>query len=358
MTPKKQYRQKALSTSQPLVVTVPKEIADLLIVASVSGGKDSTALLLALREAGIPHRMVFADTGWETFDTYAQLDALRRRWGPIDWVRAAPIDGRAMQVSTLLDGSRVAHAADAATMPWESPEATKAWRRLGAMWERMWSAARFSSRKQRWCTRELKIEPLRAYHDAISDDTVSAVGVRGDESAERAGLAMLEDEPAKDAEGHPGWGGWVWRPLIAWSIADVLRLHARHGVAVNPLYRRGHGRVGCYPCINSNKEEIALIAENDPDVIDDIEELEAHATEVRRARNGEHVPTAKRPVRYKTEQATYFQGRKGSPLGTSPGIRDVVTWARTDRGGRQLPLLAEPPKGGCMRWGLCDPPSE
>lgn len=25
--------------------------------------------------------------------------------------------------------------------------------------------------------------------------------------------------------------------------------------------------------------------------------------------------------------------------------------------GRQLPLLAPPPRGGCMRWGICDTPS-
>lgn len=40
------------------------------------------------------------------------------------------------------------------------------------------------------------------------------------------------------------------------------------------------------------------------------------------------------------------------------GIDAVVTWARTEHGGRQLPLFAPAPRGGCMRWGICDLPPE
>jgi hypothetical protein len=34
-----------------------------------------------------------------------------------------------------------------------------------------------------------------------------------------------------------------------------------------------------------------------------------------------------------------------------------VAWSRTERGGRQLPLLAPPPEGGCFRWGMCEAPT-
>jgi len=49
-----------------------------------------------------------------------------------------------------------------------------------------------------------------------------------------------------------------------------------------------------------------------------------------------------------------------------PGVcwfeRDEVhrlrEWSKTSRGGRQLQLLEPEPSGGCMRWGLCDPPTD
>ena len=71
-------------------ITLPDAIKGLPIIASVSGGKDSTAMLLALREADIPFRAVFADTGWEAPETYAYLDTLRARLGIVIDVVGAP----------------------------------------------------------------------------------------------------------------------------------------------------------------------------------------------------------------------------------------------------------------------------
>jgi 3'-phosphoadenosine 5'-phosphosulfate sulfotransferase (PAPS reductase)/FAD synthetase len=289
---------------RPPPLELPDEVSDLAVVASVSCGKDSTALMLALREAGIPFKAVFADTGWEAKETYEHLDYLRDRLGPIDVVKA--------------DGGMVA----------------KARKRAG-----------FPSRLQRWCTRELKIVPLRAYHDELIEsggvETVSALGIRADESRARASLKLLDDEPP----GSRSWGGWVWRPLLRWSVADVLSIHARHGIALNPLYHRGHDRVGCFPCIMSRKEEIRLIAEHAPERISELRELEAELTALRAARNEET------PGRYAHEKAAFFLTRT---VGGSSDIDEIVRWSTTAHGGRQLHLLQPVPTGGCMRWGLCD----
>jgi 3'-phosphoadenosine 5'-phosphosulfate sulfotransferase (PAPS reductase)/FAD synthetase len=281
----------------------------------VSGGKDSTALILAMREAGIEARYVFADTGWEAVETYEYLDYLR--------------------VALGIEIDVVSESGD------QNPD-------VGGMETRIRKRAGFPGRMQRWCTRELKIEPLRRYHDSLIEatgiETVSAMGVRADESESRSRMPEWEDEP----EGKRTWGGYVWRPLLSWAIADVLEIHNRHGVKVNPLYQRGHNRVGCYPCIFSSKEEIALIAKHDPGRIDEIRALETEMVQLRRDRNIE------KPGRYThVEDASFFQTQRQG----FTGIDAVVTWARTNHGGRQLPLLAEPPKGGCMRWGICDLPS-
>lgn len=57
------------------------------VVCSVSGGKDSTAMCLWLRENGIPFRAVFCDTGWEAEETYEYLrNELPQHIGDILWI--------------------------------------------------------------------------------------------------------------------------------------------------------------------------------------------------------------------------------------------------------------------------------
>ena len=283
-----------------MVLEVPHQVRDgLPVVCSVSGGKDSTALMLALREASIPFRAVFADTGWEAQETYDHLDTLRR-------VLAIEID----VVRPKRD-----------------------------MVEAIRHRAGFPSRMVRWCTTELKVHPLRAYHDSIGDDTISAVGIRAEESESRSRMVEWEDD-------HE-WGGWVWRPILRWSIDDVIAIHHRHSVPFHPLYLAGFERVGCWPCIFSQKEEIRMIAERDPERIRVIAQLEQEATAERARRNAET------PGRYAHEQASFFLTRDPG-RGGAMTINQIVDWARTSRGGRQLSLLPEPPSGGCLRWGMCE----
>jgi len=364
--------------TRPLL-QLPNEGLGYPIIASVSGGKDSTALILALREAldagtiapsTVVH-YVFADTGWEADDTYEYLNSLVHRLGiVIDRVGA-----------------------------------------VGGMVARIRHRAGFPGRTGRFCTRELKIEPLRGYHDKIMaefdvDDTVSAIGVRASESEPRSRMPEWSDEGPRFTRDR--WGGYVWRPLLQWTIEDVLLIHRRHGVPVNPLYQQGHERVGCYPCIFAGKEEIRLIAKNAPTRIDRIRELEHEMVDLRRQRNEEQ------PGRYAwPDDATFFQTRNGrrkllcrvehddtpcskcgvlrcktvaclespdgdheyppyhfEPFGdgcetvrglvnhTPMRIDDIVAWARTDDGGKQMPIFEPAPRGGCMRWGLCEMPED
>lgn len=278
---------------------------DLSIVVNVSNGKDSTALALAMREAEIPHRRVFADTRWEAKETYAYLDLLQEKLGPIDVVGYP-----------------------------------------GGMPAKIREGARFASRMQRWCTRELKIEPLRAYCDVLEAHgavVVTATGIRHEEGTVTNGRGQ-----AIDIEDDTEWGGWMWRPILRWTIADVLAIHHRHGVPVNPLYERGHDRVGCYPCVMASKEDVRLVAEYAPERIAEIRELEAAVTAERTRRNKET------PGRYAYDDAHFFRTVMKDKATMS--IDEVVAWSRTERGGRKLPLFPPVPSGGCFRWGLCEAP--
>ena len=246
---------------------------------------------------------MFADTGWESDLTYQHLDHLREKLGPIDVVG-----------------------------------------RPGGMRDAVKEGTNFPSRLQRWCTRKLKLEPLRAFYDEVEATgavSVAVIGVRAEESAARRGLKEFEDDES--------WGGHVWRPILQWPVGDVLAIHHRHGVSVNPLYRLGHSRVGCYPCVMANKEDIRLVAEHAPERIAEIRQMEQDSHAERLRRNEE------RPGRYTLEQATFFT--KQIKAGTAfVSIDEVVQWAHTKRGGREMLLFPAVPDGGCFRWGVCDAP--
>jgi 3'-phosphoadenosine 5'-phosphosulfate sulfotransferase (PAPS reductase)/FAD synthetase len=274
------------------------------VVASVSGGKDSAAMSLWLTEQGIEHDRVFCDTGWEHADTYEYLrGALTAKLGPITEVRSAKYPGGMAEMIRARKG--------------------------------------FPARVRRFCTQELKVYPLAKFLNDRQDvaDCVNAVGIRAAESVARSQLSEWEWQDIFECE--------VWRPLIRWSEEDVIAIHTRHGLRPNPLYLRGAERVGCWPCIFARKAEIALVARETPERIDQIAVLEADLSADADARGVGKGPSAM--------SRTFFSVWDGD-LGTSRNgaIEEVVAWSRTSRGGKQLKLLLNDEPEGCVRWGLCE----
>lgn len=277
------------------------------VVASVSGGKDSGALSLWLTEQGIDHDRVFCDTGWERESTLEYVrDVLPRHLGPITWLRAEK-----------------------------------------QMTEMVREKGMFPSRLRRFCTVELKVKPIQKHINALvarGMDLVNAVGIRAAESKARAELTEWEWSEGFDCE--------VWRPLIAWTEDDVIAIHKRHGLPPNPLYLLGAKRVGCWPCIQSSKVELRVLAMNDPQRLVQIGALEREVTASAQAR----ADAAGVPLKH---ARTFFQAPRGRK-GTWP-IERVAAWSLTAHGASvdQGELFA--PTGddaGCMRWGLCDTGSE
>jgi len=290
----------------------PNDIAELRaklngrpIVASISGGKDSAAMALFLRELGIEFTAVQMDTGWEHALTMEYIRGpLTNAIGPITEIRGE------LQMVELI-------------------------RKKGM----------FPSRKFKFCTQELKIKPMQKYIRALQDsvgEVVNAVGIRRGESESRAASLEWEWSDGFDCD--------VWRPLVEWSEQDVIDIHARHGLLPNPLYLMGARRVGCWPCISSRKSEIRMVADTDPARIAQIRELEAEATahaSARYAKKGETFAS----LGYVAP--AFFQSPNGPLRGQPAPIDQMVEWSRTAHGGKEYAEPA-PADAGCMRWGLCD----
>lgn len=272
-----------------------EKLAGRRVVASVSGGKDSAAMSLWLTEQGIDHDRVYMDTGWEAQETYEYISGpLTTALGPI---------------------RRISPTTDMKSLVRE---------RKG-----------FPGGRTRFCTTELKFNPIRAHLAELMDrgaDVVNAIGIRRAESVERADATEWEWSDDLDCE--------VWRPIVSWSVDEVISIHQRHGLRPNPLYLRGFTRVGCYPCIHASKSEIALLARTDPDRIAEIALLEQ---EIGAVSNADPKPS-------------FFTLRDRDGKKHRTPISEVVAWAYTSRGGRQLTVFQEIDQAdaGCMRWGMCE----
>lgn len=213
---------------------------------------------------------------------------------------------------------------------------------------------RFPSRKAQFCTEHLKLIPQRRwlYENLADVDFERYVGIRRQEGSGEAGCMSAADfAPAtvldgtgrrlKDKRGRGNtplreWDEYfdcyVNYPLAFWSKAEVFDYLKAHGEEPNPLYKMGFARVGCAPCINSSKEDIRLWAARDPAMIDKIRVWEQKVGR------------------------TFFA--PCIPGYTVNWIDEVVSWAKTSRGGRQfdLPMLeADAAHGTCSsKYGLCE----
>jgi 3'-phosphoadenosine 5'-phosphosulfate sulfotransferase (PAPS reductase)/FAD synthetase len=351
---------------------------------SISGGKDSTATAcLAIERAerrGFEPRFLFADTGNEHDVTIEHVDYLARTLGVMIETVRADFTGRFAPRREAIardwphelrrkQHTKACRAACEADLAWAEKVAFREAcdcpikisppvpdHLIARAIELMQPSGnpfldmamlhgRFPGSQSRFCTYELKLEPMEWVKDPIrmsGTPVVEWVGERADESKARENKAMLEVQ--RCAFRAPAI---IYRPIHKLKARETFEIAKRHGLKPNPLYLMGMSRVGCF-CIMATKSEIRETAARFPRVIDRIREWERIASSV--SRRG---------------QTTYFSAPMVPGDSTDDSrarIDRAVDWSRTSLGARNFDLLfhleATAPateRNRCSsQYGLCE----
>lgn len=312
-------------------------------IVSVSGGKDSTALLLLAIERTVENlKAVFCDTGHEHAQTYEYVRYLEQATGvPIRWVKAdfsAQIKAKRERLEAVVRGEKVPR------NTWTPEQASRAIPYCvptgNPFSDLCILKGRFPSTKARFCSEELKrnviLEQVNQPLWDAGDYIISWQGVRADESPSRALLDEEEDVNQQYT---------IYRPLLRWTAEECFSMHRKHGIKHNPLYEQGMGRVGCMPCIHASKDELREIAIRFPEEIERVAEMERVVGAASRRSTSSFFAVDKTPGEH--------VGRTDIPM---PGIHAVVEWSKTGRGGRQFDWMRMEEEGLLCSsiYGLCE----
>lgn len=326
-------------------------------IISVSGGKDSTALLLLAIERETPNMVaVFADTGHEHQQTYDYVQYLNDHVFPIRTIRASfaeQIARKRVYVEQKWPLLMAAEMIGDDRRFTDDAIADKVRRALAVLTPSgnpfldlcLWKG-RFPSTRARFCSEELKRNPIinqvqNPLLDA-GDDVISWQGVRADESLARRDLPENECKVV-NANGAELWN---FRPIIKWNVEEVFAMHRKHNVKPNPLYSQGMSRVGCMPCIHARKDELLLLGQRFPQEVARVVEWERLVSASSKRDMSTFFSADKTPGAHQTDFSLEM-----------PGIERVIEWAQTGRGGKNLDLFRTLEEDGplCTSvYGLCE----
>ncbi len=229
-------------------------------ILSLSGGKDSAALAVYMRDRVPEMEYIFHDTGHELPETYQYL------------ARLEAYLGRKVQ----------------ATRPDYNFD----------KWLQIYGGMIPSSRR-RWCTRKLKLEPFESF--VGTDPVVNYIGLRADE----------------DREGYISTKGNI-RAVYPFREAG-LKLRDIHEILENaglglPSYTNwGRTRSGCYFCFFQQKIEWVRLKETHPLLFEKAKEFESVGTSTGNRffwSENESLAELERPERIEEIKRKWEQGRE------------------------------------------------
>jgi len=196
-------------------------------ILSLSGGKDSTALAIHMRNRVPDMEYIFCDTGEELKETYEYLDQVEAYLGK--------------KIKRLNNRASFEH------------------------WLKVFGGY-LPGPRMRWCTKMLKLKPFE--HEIGDDPVISYVGIRGDE--DRVGYISGKKNiktvyPFKeDGIDYDG----------------VMKILQDSGIGMPPYMNWGRTHSGCYFCFFQKKIEWVRLLETYPDDYDKAQRFEKISNEM------------------------------------------------------------------------------
>ena len=242
------------------------------LAISISGGKDSQAMAIALADL---HR----SKGWtgEVFCIHADLGRIEWPETPGQVERIAQLAGVPLVVVRRSDGQ----------------DMIDHWRARGDRMRAKGQAPRpWSDSKNRFCTSDMKRDPIDIYLRRYTN-VVCAVGIRAQESAARAkqpSWAVRTKLATKTRQAT------TWHPLLNWRLGQVLQAcghtwmemrrrqeqyakglkhTALSGWQLHPAYVFGNERLSCQFCVLASNNDLRTGAQHRPEVLAELISMEA-----------------------------------------------------------------------------------
>ena len=285
-------------------------MSEVINVIGISGGKDSTATaLLAFENIEEPLKFFFCDTGLESPITYEYIAYLDEK---LKALTGSGVEVIKADFSKAMERKRERLIANG-----EAERAKHVYPTGIPFLDICIYYGRFPNSQSRFCTGKLKQKVIGQKLIELSEhgNVFSWVGERADESLARSKKSARESV-YKNENGNEVF---IYRPILRWKEEDCFNKLKHFGIKPNPLYEKGFTRVGCFPCIMCRKNELRLIAETCPEVVEKIKGWE------------ERVALAAAPDAF----STFFHPTK---CGGGFGIEAAIEWSKTSRGGKQYQL--------------------
>lgn len=241
-------------------------------ILSLSGGKDSAALAVYMRDRVSDMEYVFHDTEKELPETYEYLDRLSAALGKkIHYTRPDYSFDKWLEV-------------------------------YGGM---------IPSNQRRWCTRMLKLKP---FEDFVGDDPViNYVGIRADEERE----GYISHKPNIKAVYPFREDGLV--------KADIIRILEESGLGLPTFTKWGRTRSGCYFCFYQQKIEWVRLKEKYPEKFEEAKQYE-HASKTGTAfywNGDEPLEKLEKPARIEEIKRNWEQSRERNKK-SSPNLVHIL----------------------------------